>query len=173
MRVSITNLALLAIAIAITTASGSVIANRTRPCSEAANASDYWVLDLHSGIPQSPALIVEKRLPSPSQIKNKHVFGVDLPADKSGWIESGEAFSWWKKLGWTSVNPATGKQREHMKLCQKHKEHKIPDDAECCHNDVFWSWCRTYRKMNKDNISESLHGVVTVLNISGIHAVEG
>ena len=172
MRISIAKLTLLVITIAIS--SGSVISNRTRVSSDEMHTSNNWVIEPHSGTSGTPQSIIEKKLPQPPQLKKRHTFGAELPDDKSGWVESGEAFSWWKKVGWTSINPATGKRREHLKLCQKHKEHKIPDDAECCRNDVFWCWCRTYKKIkNWDAINATLRGVTTVLNGSGRIVVEG
>ena len=79
---------------------------------------------------------------------NRHIFGSDLPANKTGWVENGYAFSFWRKIPYVSVNPKTGKKRKHLGLCQ-HKKPKIPDDSECCRNSVFWAWCRTYKKISK------------------------
>ena len=164
MRVNIIKLAILAIS--ATTVSGFIIANRNVSYLATVNASDPWALDAYPGHPHSQPPIIGEELSLASQNKNRHIFGVNLPANKTGWVESGEAFTWWKKLGWTSIDPATGKRREHLKLCQKHKKRRIPDDAECCRNDIFWCWCRTYKKVNKKDVG-------TGLDSASLHVVDG
>ena len=79
---------------------------------------------------------------------NKHIFGSNLPADKTGWVENGYAFFLWRTIPYVSTDPNTGKERKHLGMCQPQKP-KIPDDAECCRNDIFLAWCRTYKKSGK------------------------